>query len=147
MLRLIYTQSCGKETPCGKSLSRTRVEPQALPDRFYGLFAGLRTTMRCLQLLAGKQRIQFALQATPMHVLKVLFDLFCHEKDCNSRIYGGVSHFPHINLQSRQETSSPNPRIPPIDQDQHLPNWISTRHREAEASRKPPGQKGTYKTQ
>ena len=33
MLRPIYTQSCGKETPCGKSPSHTRVGPQALLDR------------------------------------------------------------------------------------------------------------------
>ena len=39
-------------------------------------------------------------------------DIRCHEKNCNSRIYGGVTHFAHIHLQSRQDTSSPNPRIP-----------------------------------
>ena len=40
MLRPIYTQSCGKETPCGKSSSHTRVGPQALPDRLHGLPRG-----------------------------------------------------------------------------------------------------------
>ena len=109
MLRLI-THSRAAKRPLAASLSHTRVGPQALPDRFHVSSAGLRTTMRCFQLLAGKQRIHSALQATPMHVLKVLSDIFCHEKDCNSRIYGGVSHFPHINLQSRQDTSSPNLR-------------------------------------
>ena len=37
MLRPIYTQSCGKETPCGKSPSHTRVGLQALVDRLPGL--------------------------------------------------------------------------------------------------------------
>ena len=32
-LRPIYTQSCGKETPCGKSPSDTRIGSQALLDR------------------------------------------------------------------------------------------------------------------
>ena len=36
MLRPIYTQSCGKETPCGKSPSHTRVGSQALLDRLHG---------------------------------------------------------------------------------------------------------------
>ena len=40
MLRPIYTQSCGKETPCGKSPSHTRVGPQALLDRLHGLLRG-----------------------------------------------------------------------------------------------------------
>ena len=44
----------------------------------------------------------------------------CHEKDCNSRIYGGVTQFPHVHQQCRQDTSSTNPRIPPIHQDQHF---------------------------
>ena len=36
MLRPMNTQSCGKETPCGKSPSHTRVGSQALLDRLYG---------------------------------------------------------------------------------------------------------------
>ena len=45
MLRPIFTQSCGKETPCGKSPSHTRVGLQALLDRVT-VFAGLRTTLK-----------------------------------------------------------------------------------------------------
>ena len=44
MLHPIFTQSCGKETPCGKSPSHTRVGLQALLDRVT-VFAGLRTTL------------------------------------------------------------------------------------------------------
>ena len=40
MLRPIYTQSCGKETPCGKSPSHTRVGSQALLDRLHGFPRG-----------------------------------------------------------------------------------------------------------
>ena len=40
MMRPIYTQSCGKETPCGKSPSPTRVGLQALLDRLHGLPRG-----------------------------------------------------------------------------------------------------------
>ena len=40
MLRPIFTQSCGKEPPCGKSPSHTRVGSQALLDRVT-VFAGL----------------------------------------------------------------------------------------------------------
>ena len=55
-----------------------------------------------------------------MHVLKVLFDIFCHEKDCNSRIYGGVSHFPHINLvpQSSDTSDSSRSTLTKLDFDQ-----------------------------
>ena len=45
MLRPRFTQSCGKETPCGKSPSHTRVGLQALLDRVT-VFAGLRTTLK-----------------------------------------------------------------------------------------------------
>ena len=45
MLHPIFTQSCGEETPCGKSPSHTRVGLQALLDRVT-VFAGLRTTLK-----------------------------------------------------------------------------------------------------
>ena len=114
----------------------------------FGVSEGLRTTLRCFPLLTGKTRMQLRSpsdadacsqgSARP-HI--------CHEKDCNSRIYSGDTHFPQIHQQSRQDTSATNPRIPPLHQDQLPPKWIPTRHREEQASRKPPGQKGSYKTQ
>ena len=67
----------------------------------------LRTTLRCLHSDACSQG-----SARPQ--------IRCHEKDCNSRIYGGVTHVPHVHQQCRQDTLSTNPRIPPIHQDQHL---------------------------
>ena len=45
---------------CGKSSCHTRVGSQALFDRFR-VFAGLRTTLICVQLLRGKKRIQLRL--------------------------------------------------------------------------------------
>ena len=73
-------------------------------------------------MLAGKQRIQLrpSSNSDACSQGSARPHIRCHEKDCNSRIYGGVSHFPHINLQSQKDTSSANLRIPSIHQDQHF---------------------------
>ena len=102
-----------------------QVSPPALGHRLFDrfrVFTGLRTTLGCFQLLTGKKRIQLRLPSNSDACSQgsARPHISCHEKDCNGRIYSGVSHFPHKNLQSRQDTSSPNPRILPIHQDQHF---------------------------
>ena len=70
MLRPMYTQSCGKETPCGKSPSHSRVGSQALLDRL--VFCGAANDLKMFSVLTGKKRIQLRSQITPMQVLKAL---------------------------------------------------------------------------
>ena len=74
-------------------------------------------------------------------------------------IYFATKRFQQPNLWWSQSLSTHEPAIParylvPQSSDTSdssrstlPPNWISTRQREEEASRKPPGQKGSYKTQ
>ena len=96
MLRL-YTHFAAKR-PLAASLSVTPALGHRRCLIVFTVFRGAANDREMFSVAGRQERIQ--LQATPMHVLKVLFDIRCHEKDCN-----------------RQDTSSPNPRIPPIHQD------------------------------
>ena len=71
----------------------------------------------------------------------------CHEKDCTSRIYGGVTHFVHMHQQSREDSVHQSSHTSDLLRSTLPPKWTPTRHRGEQASRKPPGQKGLNKTQ
>ena len=112
MLRPIYTQSCGKETPCGKSPSHTRIGSQALLDRL--VFRGAANDPEMFSVANRQEKIQLRSQITPMHVLKVLRAL----------TYVATKPNKVESLTFHTYTSSPgkilliNPRILQINQDQ-----------------------------
>ena len=63
-------------------------------------------------------RCMYSRFSTPSHTL--------HEKDCNSRIYGGLTHFPHIHQQCRLDTWSTNIKINTCHQNGFRPDTGKT---------------------
>ena len=105
MLRPIYTSRAAKR-PLAASLPATPALGHRRCLIVSGFSVGLQTTLRCFQLLTGKKRIQLRPPSNSDACSQgsARPHIRCHEKDCNSRIYGGVTHFPHIHQQSRQDS-------------------------------------------
>ena len=120
----IYTQSCGKETPCGKSLPTT----PALGYRgCLIVFTVFRVAAKDPKMLS--LRCMFSRFCTPSHTLP--------RKGLQQPNNGGVTHFPHVHQHQSSHTSDSSRSTPAL-------KWIPTRHGEEQASRKPPGQKGSH---
>ena len=113
---VLYTHSRAAKRPLAASLPAT---PALGHRRCLIVFTVFRRAANDPEMFSVADRQEkgynSALQATPMHSQgSARPHIRCHEKNCNSRIYGGVTHFPHIHQQCRQDTSTTNPRIPPI---------------------------------
>ena len=118
---VLYTHSRAAKRPLAASLPATPALGHRRCLIVSGFSAGLQTTLRCFQLLTGKKRIQLRPPSNSDACSQGFArpHMRCHGKNCNSRIYGGVTHFPHIHQQSRQDSVHQS-LIPPINQDQHF---------------------------
>ena len=143
-----YTHSRAAKRPLAASLPATPALGHRRCLIVFTASAGLKTTLRCFQLLTGKKRIQLRSPSNSDACSQgSARPLGCHEKNCTSRIYGGVTHFVHMHQQSREDSVHQSSHTSNLLRSTLPPKWTPTRHRGEQASRKPPGQKGLNKTQ
>ena len=116
----------------------------------FTVFRGAANDPEMFSVLTGKKKDT----TPPSKQLRCMFSRFCTPSHTLPR-----KGLQQPNLRWSHSLSTHTPAVPArylVHQSSHTsdsprstlpPKWIPTRHREEQASRKPPGQKGSYKTQ